>query len=215
MLPCCAGPARRRLPQIVTLDNRFHRRPDGRQAFGGHPRRARFGPCRPRASGFTLRRRREGQVKLDLLPHRSCEDVVLCHATVRAFDSMLPTMPSADFPAAITGIAAGGKTDRLHRTPAGLPPLPLMTVNFAITCLLARPGRPRYPVLVHRVATLLRASFTPRLATTPLRFANPSPSSSWIKDFHRQAVGHARHTRKWAMLAHGPRLGRKRLEDVR
>jgi hypothetical protein len=30
----------------------------------------------------------------------------------------------------------------------------------------------------------------------PLRFANPSPPSGWIEDFHLQAVGHARHTTK-------------------
>ena len=34
------------------------------------------------------------------------------------------------------------------------------------------------------------------LATTPLRFANPSPPSGWIEDLHLQAVGHARHTRR-------------------
>jgi cation transporter-like permease len=31
---------------------------------------------------------------------------------------------------------------------------------------------------------------------TPLRFANPSPPSGWIEDFHLQAVDHARHTTK-------------------
>jgi hypothetical protein len=31
---------------------------------------------------------------------------------------------------------------------------------------------------------------------TPLRFANPSPPSDWIEDFHLQAVDHARHTTK-------------------
>jgi uncharacterized protein (DUF1800 family) len=51
-------------------------------------------------------------------------------------------------------------------------------------------------VLVHRAATLLHASFRPRLATTPLRFANPSPPSGWMEDFHLQAVDHARHTEK-------------------
>src|SRR5215510_10362273 len=80
--------------------------------------------------------------------------------------------------------------------PPDLPPRPLMTVDFAITCSLVRPGRPRYPVLVHRAAALLHASFGPRLAATPLRFANPSPPSGWIEDFHLQAVDHARHTRK-------------------
>src|SRR5467141_4110484 len=71
-----------------------------------------------------------------------------------------------------------------------------MAVDFAISCSLVRPGRPRYPVFVHRAAALLHASFRPRLATTPLRFANPSPPSGWIEDFHLQAVDHARHTTK-------------------
>jgi hypothetical protein len=87
-----------------------------------------------------------------------------------------------------------GKIDRLRRTPVGSTTRPLMAVDFAIGCSLVRPGRPRYPLLVYRAATLLHASFRPRLATTPLRFANPSPPSGWIKDFHLQAVDHARHT---------------------
>ena len=70
-----------------------------------------------------------------------------------------------------------------------------MVVDFAIDFLLVRPGRPRYPVFVHRVAALLHASSRSSLATTPLRVANPSPPSGWIKDFHLQAVDHARDTR--------------------
>ena len=62
--------------------------------------------------------------------------------------------------------------------------------------LLALLGIASYPVLVHRVAALLHASFRPRLATTPLRFANPSPPSGWIEDFHLQAAEHAQHTTK-------------------
>src|SRR6266576_3038356 len=69
-----------------------------------------------------------------------------------------------------------------------------MVMDFAISSSLVRPGRPRYPLLVYRAAALLHASFRPRLATTPLRFANPSPPSGWIEDFHLQAVDHARHT---------------------
>jgi hypothetical protein len=46
-----------------------------------------------------------------------------------------------------------------------------MAADFAIIGSLVQPGRPR----IHRAATLLHASFRPRLATTPLRFANPSP----------------------------------------
>jgi len=33
---------------------------------------------------------------------------------------------------------------------------------------------------------LLHASFRPRLTATPLRFANPSPPSGWVEDFHLQ-----------------------------
>src|SRR6266567_9263420 len=69
-----------------------------------------------------------------------------------------------------------------------------MTVDFAIRCLLVRSGRPLYPVLVHRAAALFHASFRRSLTAAPLRFANPSPPSGWIEDFHLQAVDHARHT---------------------
>src|SRR6266702_3905840 len=84
--------------------------------------------------------------------------------------------------------------------PPDLPPRPLMTVDFAISGSLVRPGRPRYPVFVHRAAALLHAFFRPHLAMTPLRFANPSPPSGWIEDFHLQAVVHARRTKKKARL---------------
>src|SRR4030095_5384835 len=40
------------------------------------------------------------------------------------------------------------------------------------------------------------APFRPRLAATPLRFANHSPPSGWVEDLHSQAVKHARHTKK-------------------
>jgi hypothetical protein len=78
--------------------------------------------------------------------------------------------------------------------PPDLPPRPSMAVDFAITCSFVRPGRRRYPVLVHRAAALLRASFRPHLAMTRLRFANASPPSGWIEDL--QAVDYARHTSK-------------------
>ncbi len=41
---------------------------------------------------------------------------------------------------------------------------------------------------------MLHASFRPRLAATPLRFANTSPPSGCVGDLHPQAVEHARHT---------------------
>ena len=118
-------------------------------------------------------------------------------------------MPSADFCAAVRSpyddLSLESKTQRrppevrptaFAARPPDLPPRSLMTMDFAISCSLVRPGRPRYPVLVHRAAALLHASFRPRLATTPLRFANPSPPSGWIEDSHLQAVVHARHTTK-------------------
>src|SRR5512140_479733 len=51
-----------------------------------------------------------------------------------------------------------------------------------------------YPVSVRQVAALLHASFRPRLAATPLRFANTSPPSGCVRDLHPLAVEHARHT---------------------
>ena len=51
----------------------------------------------------------------------------------------------------------------------------LMEMSFAIMCSFAPHRRPHYPVLVHRLAPLLHASFRPRLATTPLHFAITSP----------------------------------------
>ena len=80
--------------------------------------------------------------------------------------------------------------------------------------LPARPTRAAsYPVSVRRVAALLHASFRPRLAATPLRFANTSPPSGCVGDFHPQAVEHARHTtnplaREGARVAVGAILAR-------
>ena len=118
-----------------------------------------------------------------------------------------PTTPSADFCAAVRAPHDDLSPDleTQHRSPEvrsvaftahppNLPPRPLMVVDFAIDFLLVRADWPRYPVFVHWVAALLHASFRPRLAATPLRFANPSPPSGWIEDFHLQAVDHARRT---------------------
>jgi hypothetical protein len=120
-----------------------------------------------------------------------------------------PTMPSADFCVVVRSpcddLSPESGTQRrspevrptaFAARPPDLPPRPLMAVDFAINCSLVRPGRPRYPVLVHRAAALLHASFRPRLAATPLRFATPSPPSGWTEDLHLQAVDHARHTMK-------------------
>ena len=70
-----------------------------------------------------------------------------------------------------------------------------MDMDFAVIGQLVQRSR-LYPVPVRRLACLLHASFRRRLATTPLRFANPSPPSGWIRDSHPQAEKHARHTKK-------------------
>src|SRR5207244_6752081 len=59
------------------------------------------------------------------------------------------------------------------------------------------------PVLVHRLALLLHASFRPRLTATPLRFAITSRPSRCEEDLHLQAVEHARHTKEMADLKVG------------
>ena len=89
-----------------------------------------------------------------------------------------------------------GRTASLHRAPAGFTALALDGYGLRDLMLTRPANSDSYPVPVRRVATLLHASFRPRLATTPLRFANPSPPSGWVEDFHPQADVHARHTIK-------------------
>jgi hypothetical protein len=128
---------------------------------------------------------------------------------VQAFVRRRTTMPSADFcrtirvgyPTLSPGFRdvrqiSRDKPDRLQRA----------TAEFTTSALDGYglrghlPARPApyasYPVLVHRLASLLHASFRPRLATTPLRFAITSPPSGCEGDLHPQAVKHARRTRK-------------------
>jgi len=213
---------RQRCLQILTLDHVFHRRSRDRRAFETGFRRACFGLSGGSTSGFTLRSGSQVQLDLILLPHGSHEiAALLASSSVQAFGGALPpTTPSADFCAAVRppydGLSPQTGTQRrspevrstaFTARPPDLPPRSLMTVDFAISCSLVRPGRPRYPVLIHRVAALLHAFFRPHLAVTPLRFANPSPPSGWIEDFHLQAVVHTRHTTKEAAYRGG--LGKR------
>src|ERR1700757_1151330 len=92
-----------------------------------------------------------------------------------------------------------GKLDRLRCTAAGSNTSALGGYGLLLHCPLPPPPVASYPVLVHRLASLLHVSFRPRLAASvisPLRFANPSPPSGWVEDLHLQAVEHARHTHK-------------------
>ena len=121
----------------------------------------------------------------------------------------MSTTPAADFCLAVRtphdalshDSVTHGRSPAISSTafdarPPDLPPAPLMDMDFAVICQLVRHRRPHHPVLVHRPASLLHASFRPRLTTTPLRFAITSPPSGCEKDFHLQAVEHARRTQK-------------------
>src|SRR6267378_1398527 len=73
-----------------------------------------------------------------------------------------------------------------------------MDWDFAAIGQLVRTLPASYPVLVHRLASLLRASFRPRLAASvisPLRFAITSRPSRCEEDLHLLAIEHARHTK--------------------
>ena len=166
----------------------------------------------------TLRRRRfglhpsfrcRGSAPAEILPLARARSPSTCLHRSGLRRIAPPTMPSADFCVAVRSpcddLSPESGTQRrspevrstaFAARPPDLPPRSLMAVDFAITCSLVRPGRPHYPVLVHRAAALLHASFRRHLAMTPLRFANPSPPSGWTEDFHLQAVDHARHTRQ-------------------
>src|SRR5260370_41676898 len=71
-----------------------------------------------------------------------------------------------------------------------------MDRGFAAICQLARTLPASHPVFVHRLASLLHASFRPHLAVRPLRFAITSPPSGCEEDLHLPVVGHARHTKE-------------------
>src|SRR5215468_3460313 len=120
-----------------------------------------------------------------------------------------PTMPSADSRCtvrmnrstlshdSVTCCGAPEVSSTAFRAqPPDLPPVQLVDMGFAVVCQLAPHRRPLHPVLVHRLARLIHASFRPRLATTPLRFSSLSPPPGWAGDFHPQAVEHVRHTNK-------------------
>ena len=93
-----------------------------------------------------------------------------------------------------------GKSDRLHRTPAGSTALAFDGSGLRDQ-LSARPTKDAsYPVSVRQVAVLFHASSRPRLAATPLRFPSTSLPSSCAEDFHLQASRHARHTTRQPSL---------------
>jgi hypothetical protein len=57
-------------------------------------------------------------------------------------------------------------------------------------------GTALYSVSVRQVTALLHASLKPCLTAALLRFANTSPPSGCVEDFHLQVAKHARHTKQ-------------------
>ena len=135
--------------------------------------------CASRAFGLAVRRDRFG-------PMPSADS----RCTLRTDRSIL----SRD--SATCGGSPEVSSTAFSAKPPDLPPVLLVEVGFAVICQLAPHRRPHHPVLVHRLALLIHASFGPRLATTPLRFSSLSPPPGWAGDFHSQAVEHVRHTNK-------------------
>jgi hypothetical protein len=104
-------------------------------------------------------------------------------SSVQAFLTFVSTMPSADFCHTIrinystlshVSVTCGRSPDvsstAFSAQPPDLPPAALMDVGFAVSCPLARCRRPLHPVLVHRLAPLLHASFRPRDDALALRY---------------------------------------------
>src|ERR1700688_2655873 len=96
-----------------------------------------------------------------------------------------------------------GKTDRLQYATARFTTSDFDGYRLRDHLLARLPPYASYLVLVHRLVPLLHASSRPRLATTPLRFANTSPPSGCVGDLHPQAAIHARRTNKNPGLSRG------------
>src|SRR5205807_10327819 len=100
-----------------------------------------------------------------------------------------PQSPGGD-----TGQISRGKLNRLRCTTAG-------STLRALDGYGLRDTLPARPALTPRIRFLFIGShlcFTlpsdPASRRQPLRFANPSPPSGWVEDFHLRAIEHARHT---------------------
>ena len=151
--------------------------PTGRRAFDVGSRRAGFGPFGGGACGLhPLAPVPQGQLDLSFLPHGPREIAALLAIPPfgpsadrsRLLCPLLTSAPRSGRLAARSVPIAGTRrrppevrSTAFAARPPDLPPRSLMAVDFAIICSLVRPGRPRYPVLVHRAAALLHASFRP------------------------------------------------------
>jgi hypothetical protein len=143
------------------------------------------------------------------VPHEPCRrhDLLrpLLTSVPRSGHLAVPSVPNWN-----TAQISPGKSDRLPRTPAGSTALAFDGSGLCDS-LPARPTKvASYPIPVRQVAVLLHTSFRRHLAVTPLRFANPSPPSGGIGDFHPQAIEHAGHTTN-PLSREGRELGGRRV----
>ena len=110
------------------------------------------------------------------------------------------TTASADFSLRVStspfqawGEISPGKNALLHCTTAGFTPLRFDHESLAELCPLALLGNAFYPVLVHRLAVSLHASFPHSVTLMQLRFASFAVINlRW--DLHPQECARAGHT---------------------
>src|SRR5690606_26586150 len=93
------------------------------------------------------------------------------------------------------GKGSPGKNALLPCTTAGSTPPCLDHKGFAVSCPLALLGSAFYPVLVHRLAVSLHASFPHSVALMQLRFASFAVINL-REDLHLQECAHAGRTQK-------------------
>ena len=119
---------------------------------------------------------------------------LLAAPVVQAFDPCGPTVPSAHFcrpvgpdltPPSVRNSRRTpdlpGKFNRFHRTTAGFSTSPLDGSGRCRHQPTRPAPYPSYPAHAHRLTPSHHASFRPRLATTPFRFASASPPSGCRK----------------------------------
>ena len=88
-----------------------------------------------------------------------------------------------------------GKNALLRCTTAEFTPLRLDHKSFAASCPLALLSGAFYPVLVHRLAASIHASFPQSVTLMQLRFSSFAVINS-RRDFHPQECAHAGRTKK-------------------
>jgi hypothetical protein len=95
-----------------------------------------------------------------------------------------------------------GKNALLHCTTAGFTTPPLDHESFATLCPLALLGFAFYPVLVHRLAASIHASFPHSVTLVQLRFSSLAVINL-RRDLHPLERAHAGRTKKGAGLGAG------------